>query len=209
MNEWGQLLRLRREERKVVSRTIADLLEIRYELKGFNLVMSEFRERFLISVEDELVAKQFVDELIPQAEDLLKRYNESVTLVASIDPIMGFRLRSKDQFKPILQKLRSLLGVGDDISAKSSFLQFESRLSDKFVEILEVLIIELAMIHGWRTWLRIRRQFSKPKDASKQMVDLLAFLLPENKQTANTAIILGETAEKVEEKKPSSNNGYS
>jgi len=52
LNELGQLFRLRREERKAFGRAIADLLEIRHELKAFSVVFGEIKKRFPVSPDE-------------------------------------------------------------------------------------------------------------------------------------------------------------
>lgn len=179
LNELGQLFRLRREERKAFGRAIADLLEIRHELKSFNVIFGEIKKRLPVSPNDEFVARKFLEDFIPQTENLQERYNEAVTLIASIDPLLGFRLRSKDQFKPFLRKLRPLLE--NDESTKSFIAQFEDKVSDKFAENLEKLILDLAKAHRWKTWWKVRRRFSKPEDISKEIDEMFALLIPKNK----------------------------
>lgn len=179
LNELGQLSRLRREERKAFGRAIADLLEIRHELKAFNVVFGEIKKRFAVSPNDEFVAKKLLEDFIPQTENLQERYNEAVTLIASVDPILGFRLRSKDQFKLLLRKSRLLLE--NDESTKSFITQFEDRFSDKFVEILEKLILDCAKVHKWKTWWKVRRRFLKPEDISKEIDELFSLLTLKHK----------------------------
>jgi hypothetical protein len=46
---------------------------------------------------------------VPDASKLSHRYDESVSLVSAVDPILGFELRSKDLVGPKLQQLNALL----------------------------------------------------------------------------------------------------
>jgi hypothetical protein len=45
------------------------------------------------------------EQFFPADAGLAKRYSESVALVAATDPVLGYRLRSKDMVSPLLNQL--------------------------------------------------------------------------------------------------------
>ncbi|MEN6338356.1 MAG: hypothetical protein ABFE01_29220, partial [Phycisphaerales bacterium] len=170
LKEVGDRLRLRREERKPFAKAIADLLELRHRLWGITAVIGEIKKRSSIPPEAEVALRTAFDAVFPQQDDLQRRYNEAVNLVAAVDPILGFRLRSKDEFFALMQKIRPLLVAEDSI--RPLIVQIEDTLSGGFLEALKDVTIELAWAHSMVTWWRIRRRFSKAESIPKELTDL-------------------------------------
>jgi hypothetical protein len=174
LNEVSHWLRLRGEQRKPLARAIADLLEIRHTIRGVSTILAEMKRHFPIAPDAELALRKLLEEFIPETESLQKRYNEAVNLVAEVDPILAFRLRSRDEFTPFLRKVRPWF-ESENVT-KPHVLQMEDKLSQMFLKILEELILELAKAHGLKTLWRTRKQLSKPVDISKEIGEFLALI---------------------------------
>lgn len=108
LNGISQLLRLRREDRRAIGRALADLMEIRHNLLGVKKISEELIRRFNIPPQDQIVFRNLLDSILPNLESLHKRYEENVNTIASTEPLLGFRLRSKDSLAPALRRLRSI-----------------------------------------------------------------------------------------------------
>lgn len=185
LSELSHRLHQRSEERKPLARAIADLLEIRHRTRAVTVVLGELKKRFSVPPDAEGVIRKMVQDCIPQTEVLRDRYNEAVDLIAGVDPILAFRLRSKDEFTPLLQKFRALLAA--DQSGKSLALQIEEKLCTIFLKNLEEVTVELARAHGLRTWWRIRRRFAKPEDISREVADFFSSAEERARATSETA----------------------
>jgi len=93
LEELGDRLRSRREERKPFARATADLLEMRHRFLSVRTALGEIKKHLQFSPDAESALRAYVDALLPQADDLQQRYNEAVSLVAGIDPISSPRTR--------------------------------------------------------------------------------------------------------------------
>jgi hypothetical protein len=176
LNELSHVFRLRREERKPFAQAIADLLEIRHSIRVVSVAITEFKKRFPIPPDAELALRRFFQDFITQNETLRERYNETVSLIASVDPILAFHLRSKDEFTPFLRRLRPL--IDSDYQAKPFAAQIEDRLSGAFVDHLERSIIEVAKAHSIMTWWRVRRFLSKRQEIPKEFDEVMSLVQP-------------------------------
>jgi hypothetical protein len=172
LNELSYLVRLRREERKPFAKAIADLLEIRHRIRGASAAIAEVKKHFLVPADAELAVRRFLQDFILQTEPLRERYNEAVDLIASVDPILAFRLRSKDEFPSYLQKLRPLLD--NDNQMKAFVTQIEDKLSSAFVDHLEESMMELAKAHGVNTWWRLRKRFARREEMPTVFDEILS-----------------------------------
>src|SRR5258708_1272979 len=109
LNQWSQLITLRRDRRKALGRTLSDLLEIRHLVLAVPRAIKAFSSVVSIPPEAELCMKAFFsDWLIPTGDSLAKRYDESVGVMAETSPVLSFLLRSKHLIFPWLNLLRRL-----------------------------------------------------------------------------------------------------
>jgi len=189
LNELSYLFRLRREERKPFAKAIADLLEIRHNIRAVSTAIGEMKKRFPVPPDVELAARRFFQDSILQTEALRQRYNETVSLIASVDPILAFRLRSKDEFAPLLQKLRPFLD--NDNQAKLFAAQIEDKMSCAFLDHLEESIMEVAKTHSVKTWWRIRKHLSKHGEMPKVFDELMSLVQKAPKQTSEPGSSVG------------------
>lgn len=171
----GEASSRRREissHRQAISRAIADLLEVRhrtFELKAF---MDEATKKFKIPPQGQPVILAKLRAILPVADSLAKRYNESVDVVASSDPLLGFRLRSKDALPKVLTSLEQL--ASQDPAATQAYPQIEAGLLDVIKPQLDDLIIELAKTRGWFTWWKVKKYLRKPSFEQKDVEELLS-----------------------------------
>jgi hypothetical protein len=116
--------------------------------------------------------------LFPPDEGLAKRYEESVSLVSGMNPILGFRLRSQDVVGPLLQQLRTL-ALQDSPQTVAMFSKVEAHLVHHLSPHLESLIRELAWEHGWLTWWKTRERLKRPLEMPEGFWDGILALVPQ------------------------------
>lgn len=154
LNQLGQWFVSRRERRRAVARVLSDLLEIRHRLLAVPRTLEEISKHVQLPPQAHFVLAAVLGNLLP-AGKLAERYNESVNLVASDDPILGFRLRSRDVVFFVLDQLR--LVAASDPAATAAWPELESRLMEQVIPNLEEVIRHPALRHGWRTYFKARR----------------------------------------------------
>src|SRR5580658_8475241 len=71
----------RRENRKALSKAIADLLEIRFRLLVEEALMKELKNLVPLSPNDEREARTMLLQVLPSTGDVSKRYDDTVTLI--------------------------------------------------------------------------------------------------------------------------------
>jgi len=185
LNELSCFFRLRREERKPFAIAMTDLLDIRHRLRAVSTTVGEIKKRFPMSPDNELVVRRFCQDFIAQTETLQRRYNEAVTLIATVDPILAFRLRSKDEFPSLLQQLRPFLDT--DVQTRPFVAQIEAKLSCAFLEYLEESIVQVAKAHSMRTWWRIRKYLRKHQEMPKAFDEFVSLVQEDSQQPSESS----------------------
>jgi hypothetical protein len=177
LNELSHRRREVTSYRRAISCALSDLLEIRHQI---------FLPTFFLKAISDKIIKQFklpqevctnlmlyIQDLIPSLDSfdsLEKRYNNAVDAVASVDPLLGFRLRWKGELPRFLKTIK---GVAlQDPGVVNVFPMFEERLLNVIKPHLDEIILELAKIHRWRTWWRVRK-FLRAPVLDKKDIDLL------------------------------------
>lgn len=121
LSEVSHYLLARRERRKAISGALSDLLEIRHQFIALNVTVNELKKLIpaeLLTADTEaqlrVALAEYMRQQFPKWQEMSQklgdRFDESVTLVASIDPILGYKLRSKDL-------VQHFFGVLDSICA--------------------------------------------------------------------------------------------
>lgn len=174
----GQWLASRRDEKKAIARALSDLLEIRLRLLAVPKIPELLAKHFPIPPEAHTAMKIVFTRLIPPDADIGKRYGEAVTLVAACDPILGFRLRSQDIASPLLDTLRQL-AFADGPSSAAAFANVETELMGHLKPHLDELIKEIAWLHGWSTWWKVRRRLNRPMELPAGFMEALKAQLPQ------------------------------
>ena len=181
LNEFGQYLRVRREDRKALARALAELMEVHHQTSKFSEVITLFKER-LGSLPPTFphIFYLMMERLIGSSEDTKKRYDEAISLVASADPVLGFRLRSSDSYPKAISKLRML--ALRDAQTSLAFQDLEPLVDRQTREKLKDLILEVAKKHGYGTWFRVKRMLNKRREVPPELESLLQKISELNKR---------------------------
>jgi hypothetical protein len=172
LSQLGQWFLARREEKKAVARALSELLDIRLRLLTIPKVVELLSQHFPIPPEGQTAIKIAFVRLFPADVDLGKRYGEAVSLVAACNPILGFRLRSQDLASPLLDTLRQL-ALADSPAAAAGLMKLEAELMGHLKPHLERLVREVAWMHGWMTWCRVRRVLQRPLELPEGFLETM------------------------------------
>lgn len=166
----GSVLRARTERKRLVARALSDLLEIRHHIVGVEVVLREIRNHVSISDEDAQLFRKHMEIVAPLDAEIHKRYDEAVSLLASIDPVLAFSMRSKNRVPQFLDSVRSMSqSLG---GTEAQFLSFESTLRQAITPALDEAVLELAARHSRGTKRRVRRIVASLGEAPPQLTNL-------------------------------------
>jgi len=174
LNELSYIFRSSRENKKEVGLVISFLLDIRHQLNALKIILAELKKYFPQTPELEIQLRNILVNFFPQSDYFNQKFNESIDSVSKFNPLLGFRLRSKDQFIPIMQKLRNLSLA--DKSSTVLFNEMDNIISSKYVETIDEMLIELSKVHGIKTWFRMKKNLSKEYDITKEYEDIFSLI---------------------------------
>jgi hypothetical protein len=186
LNQCGQWLVFRRDERRAIGRALADLLEVRHRLLAIPKAVEAMSSKLGMPADAQAPLKVVLGALLPSNESLAKRYEESVNLVAGMNPILAYRLRSQDMVGPFLHQLRAL-ALQDGPQGVALFGTMEDHLLRHLTPHLERLIRELAKRHGWRTRWETNRRLKEPFDAPDEFWQGLRAAIPQPPASSGAA----------------------
>jgi len=173
-----RLFETRSETRRALGKAIADLLEIRHRLLAERCVLDTLQPLVKLANltgEDERQIRAELLKLLPDMTQLAKRFDETVTLIASVDPLLGFQLRSKDFVLTFGAFITNVEAKGGPCPEAT---QFEQRMSDATIPHLNEVLLDLARRHGYRTWVRVKRSINRPMADSSTLAELEALIGP-------------------------------
>ena len=177
LNECSQWFIFRRDERKPIGRALTDLLEVRHRLLAIPKAVELMAAKLNLPADAHAPLKLVLGALFPPDEGLAKRYEESVSLVSGMNPLLAFRLRSQDVVGPLLQRLRTM-ALQDSPQTVTMFSKMEDYLVRQLSPHLDLLIRELAWEHGWWTWLKTKERLRRPLEIPEEFWEGVSALIP-------------------------------
>jgi hypothetical protein len=176
LHELSDKIKLNREDKRAAGKVLAELLDLRHSIRGIPVVLAELRKRTNMPPEAEPAVRTFFSSMISQATaGLSERYNAAIDLLAGPLPLLAYQLRSKDRLHPVLDQLRAIMA--NDPKAPVLFAAIEDKMRSEVLTRMDALVFELAWMHGWRTWLRVRWNSRKPDEAAKEVGEFLDSML--------------------------------
>jgi hypothetical protein len=175
LNELSTLIKLRRDDRRVIGKALAELLEVRFMLLLRPTAINSLKASLpavKFSAHDEFMIRKAFSFLVPDSEGLHKRYDEAVSAVSGILPLLAFELRSKDIMAPVLQRMRENLPITPELAPY--FIAIEDMVLETAAPKLGELIEELAKLHGWKSSKKVKKILTTPFELPEEIKKNLA-----------------------------------
>lgn len=174
-NECSNFLRNRREDRRNLSKALAELLDVRHFLRLMPVVVGSLKRTLpgasAMTAQDEMKLRSVLRALLPSPESMHQRYEDAVSAVAAFLPLLAFDLRSKDMLGPMLAGLYTNIPI--EPNAAPFLLKVEDEIVRAAVPKLEELIQELAKLHGRKTAKEVKKLLAKPLDPLSEFQSFL------------------------------------
>lgn len=185
LQEVSHSLSDRRERKQAISSALTDLLEIRFHLRIVELALEKVSA--LVSLPEQGRAQIWVvfQQMVPNSADLHKRYNDSVSVVASLDPRLGFSLRSKDLIRPLLTLLNTI--AAQDPKAATLWIAVQKPLADHANTRFDEVILDVARAHSYRTYRWAKKELVQMLETPKEAQEWLELVSNEIKRQALAA----------------------
>lgn len=170
----GAHYKVRAEKKRVVAAALSDLLEARHRIVAVEAVIEEIRRRAEIGPEQMAFIRNLIDAQLPTGE-FEERYDRAVTLLCTVDPVLGHSVRSKQALPSLLGSLRGQAATGGVDLVR--FESFERSLLAAALPSINASLRSLAWAHSFTTWLKVRRLIGRPgamPEAVRQFVDKIA-----------------------------------
>lgn len=171
LSELGSLLRLRHEDRRAAGPVLSDLFEIRQTIVALDAWKKEFATHFPIPAQAQLQLQNIVLTLMPTSPNLAERFEEAVSTLALMDPILAFRLRGLPSIGPLPAQLRGLAAL-KQVDSEFWCGIGEPKMFAILIQPLEESILEVAKAHGWRTWWQARRPLKRPTQSEAERAQI-------------------------------------
>jgi len=202
LQETSHSLADRRERRRAISLALTDLWDIEHHFHALNFVLEKLGS--LVAIPPQAKAQVWVvfEQLIlPDPAELHKRYNQSVTTLASLDPILGFRLRSKDLVRPLLTFLNSVAAQSPESAVV--WFRVQKPLLDQTIKALKDAVLELARSLGRGTHRRVQKRLEHSAGVPRELDDWLKLVIEE--ASKQRVVPLAQNAQQAQARKIEAN----
>ncbi|CAI6073972.1 hypothetical protein [Cohnella sp. JJ-181] len=165
LNETGQKYKKSKEEKKPLAKALSELLELRNTYQGVQL-LEDLRIKMSIPdlfwpVVRSVVLNTLLNNDVSGIKDLSQRYNDAVTAISEIDPLLGYKLRNND----VVPKLINHLGLSlEGTEAEGEQFEMFSKYLDTLMMPLENSILLISKKYGFFYHLKIKKHLKEKKE---------------------------------------------
>ena len=179
---FGQLYKVRQERRRAIASALSELLEVRHRVVMLHAFMKHIQQLGSLPPASIPHLRNLFDHFVPLDGKLDARFDDAVTLLASIDPVLAFELRSQNLMPHFLNKLRSLATLaGEDLA---NFEAYESKLIEAVTPKLDEAVSQLAKYHSMKARREVKLVFAMKDKISERLAPLLEAIEPKKAPTA-------------------------
>lgn len=168
---FAAIWKARVERKKIIARALSDLLEVRHQIVSVEAVIRELRRRVNLPDEAIVALRTLARNVLPLEKELHGRYSEAVSVLAGIDPLLAFEMRSKDR-APKLFEILTAVSTTSGMSA-NELSSLQSTLQSVVGPLMDEAVIELSRHHSWSTRRRVRELVSRGVEPPKELFALL------------------------------------
>jgi hypothetical protein len=197
LKEFSDFFQSKRERRKVIGIAVSDLLEIRDRMVAYRRTLDSLQKRFRIAPLAAANLSKIMESIIPSIDNFQERYEKTLSLIATTDPVLAFRLRSRYVFNPAINKLKDFLGA--DYLNLSFVMKVEGFTTQAMLTVFDELILELAKMHSKKTVAEIQKQLNRYSAEPPPEVGAILSFIEENLQAKGAEMTRGSIKDKAGE----------
>lgn len=165
LNEVSQRFKRNRNQKQAIAKAISELLEIRDDILVMPKFFERYRKKLGLPVEQWLKVRASIYEFLPKNKNMKTKYDEAIDIISEYDPILGYKLRSKDKIGYYLERMENI--SDSDLSSQIFINNYKKYIINKVKPVLDKTIIELSKKHSIKTRFKIKRQLEKSIDLDK------------------------------------------
>lgn len=167
----GAYFRSRTERKRLIACALSDLLEIRHYFVSIDVILREIKSRTPISQEMAHSFRAQINSIIPMDSNIHKRYEEAVSLLAGIDPVLAFKMRSKNKILDILDVIRTYSASNG--ASPFQIEEFETVFRTATTPAMDKAVLELAALHSSRTSQEVKEIVASANGPQPKIASLL------------------------------------
>lgn len=174
MAGFGQLYKARRERKRAIAMALSDLLEVRHRVVHLNEVIKYIQGVAKIPSLAMPHMRNLLDQLIPSDNKLDARFNDAVSLLAGMDPLLAYELRSKNTLPLLLSRIRALVAsTGEGLADYEST---EIALVEAMTPAINQAVLLVAKKHSWSTYWRVKDHVGSKESIEEKLAPLMSII---------------------------------
>jgi len=167
-NEIAKKFQMNRERRAHVGRALSNLLELHHRIRAMEDSTHLIMSHFALSKDQEPAMRVTLEQVIPQSEEYLGRYEDAIELLSESEPLIAFDLRTKAQIPRLLTTLRTM-GANQG-ATEVDMVFFEKQFKRMIIPHLEAAIMILAKLHGKSTLRQVNSMLNAPIEMPDEFI---------------------------------------
>lgn len=174
MTGFGQLYKAKQERKRVIALALSDLLEVRHRVVTLNAALKYLQGQVAVPSISMPHLRNILDHLVPLDTKLDDRFDEAVTLLAGMDPVFAFNLRSKNLLPQFINKLRLMATATDENLAGHEAM--ESKLIEMLTPALDEAVLRVAKYHSRKSLRDVKSVLANKESIGEKLSPILSGL---------------------------------
>jgi hypothetical protein len=170
LNELSRYFIFRYEMHGAIGKTLLNLLTTRNKMKNIQYYSNYLINTLNLPISNSEM-RMFYRKLFPSNDELYQNMKESITTIASTDPVLALTLRDNIIGTVFFDKALSM--VEGNEKEDQLFVNFISNLEDKTIPLLDSSILQLARKHGIYTFFHIKHHLKEELKVVPEMENML------------------------------------
>lgn len=163
----------RKERKRIIATALADLLEVRHRVVSIDIVVKAVRAKVNIQLGGLAQLRAAIDAVAPFDAGLHPRYDAAISLLAGVDPVLAFQMRSKNLVPTFLSNIRTKTPEGID---SATLDKAEMDLMSAVLPTLDSAVLTLARKHSLFTARHVRTLIKNSTTVPAEAMKLLSHL---------------------------------
>lgn len=170
LREVSGIMESKREEKQVLSRAVAELLEIHSDLSTHEKMFRVFDERYDLTSNQKLELSRWLIRNRPRSETIEERFDETAKRVASVDPIISHAIRLAKEAHSNLFEGKVFESEDIPVKACKAAVESERDAIRNIANRTERYAIKISFNHSLLLWAKLNLGFigNRPDDDADQ-----------------------------------------
>jgi hypothetical protein len=175
---FGLWLKERKERKGALGVALADLLQVRHDIIGVDFAIQMMKKEAGPNLPADALphVRTFLESIGEKREATNARYERAISILAGVDPLAAFELKSKNLFPQFLSDIRQVSLASGLRPAEMEELETDVR--KLITPFHDLAVLRLARMYSWITYRSVKKYLQREPELPPEFTSFLKKMSP-------------------------------